>query len=63
MSTLDAVQKRAIRFIGDLALICHLQPLSRRPSDGDLSLFYRIHDGNNCKLNAMCKAQLVQRLY
>nr|CAH7714886.1 unnamed protein product [Callosobruchus chinensis] len=25
---LDAVQRRAIRLIGDLALTCHLQPLS-----------------------------------
>nr|CAH7726015.1 unnamed protein product [Callosobruchus chinensis] len=28
LSILDAVQRRAIRLIGDLALTCHLQPLS-----------------------------------
>nr|CAH7735906.1 unnamed protein product [Callosobruchus chinensis] len=28
LSILDAVQRRAIRFIGDPALTCHLQPLS-----------------------------------
>nr|CAH7726359.1 unnamed protein product [Callosobruchus chinensis] len=30
MSILDAVQRRAIRLIGDPALTCHLQPLSHR---------------------------------
>nr|CAH7757743.1 unnamed protein product [Callosobruchus chinensis] len=30
LSILDAVQKRAIRLIGDPALTCHLQPPSRR---------------------------------
>nr|CAH7734747.1 unnamed protein product [Callosobruchus chinensis] len=30
LSILDAVQRRAIRLIGDLALTCHLQPLSHR---------------------------------
>nr|CAH7741297.1 unnamed protein product [Callosobruchus chinensis] len=41
LSILDAVQRRAIRLIGDPALICHLQPLSHRRAVGDLSLFYR----------------------
>nr|CAH7752468.1 unnamed protein product [Callosobruchus chinensis] len=30
LSLLDAVQRRAIRLIGDPALTCHLQPLSHR---------------------------------
>nr|CAH7718999.1 unnamed protein product [Callosobruchus chinensis] len=30
LSILDAVERRAIRLIGDLALTCHLQPLSHR---------------------------------
>nr|CAH7756711.1 unnamed protein product [Callosobruchus chinensis] len=30
LSILDAVQRRAIRLIGDPALTCHLQPLSYR---------------------------------
>nr|CAH7735383.1 unnamed protein product [Callosobruchus chinensis] len=30
LSILDAVQRRAIRLIGDSALTCHLQPLSHR---------------------------------
>nr|CAH7730925.1 unnamed protein product [Callosobruchus chinensis] len=30
LSILDAVQRRAIRLIGDLALTCHLQPLSHQ---------------------------------
>nr|CAH7729217.1 unnamed protein product [Callosobruchus chinensis] len=38
-SILDAVQRRAIRLIGDPALTCHLQPLSHRRAVGDLSLF------------------------
>nr|CAH7753955.1 unnamed protein product [Callosobruchus chinensis] len=42
---LDAVQRRVIRVIGDLALTCHLQPLSRRRAVGDLSLFYRFSNG------------------
>nr|CAH7719936.1 unnamed protein product [Callosobruchus chinensis] len=41
----DAVQKRAIRLIGDPALTCHLQPLSHRRAVGDLSLFYRYSNG------------------
>nr|CAH7733035.1 unnamed protein product [Callosobruchus chinensis] len=40
LSILDAVQRRAIRLIGDPALTCHLQPLSRQRAVGDLSLFY-----------------------
>nr|CAH7737137.1 unnamed protein product [Callosobruchus chinensis] len=42
---LDAVQRRAIRLIGDPALTCHLQPLSNRRAVGDLSLFYRYSNG------------------
>nr|CAH7768629.1 unnamed protein product [Callosobruchus chinensis] len=30
LSILDAVQRRAIKLIGDPALTCHLQPLSHR---------------------------------
>nr|CAH7720897.1 unnamed protein product [Callosobruchus chinensis] len=45
LSILDAVQRRAIRVIGDPALTCHLQPLSRRRAIGDLSLFYHYSDG------------------
>nr|CAH7715135.1 unnamed protein product [Callosobruchus chinensis] len=41
LSILDAVQRRAIRLIGDPALTCHLQPLSHRRAVRDLSLFYR----------------------
>nr|CAH7743455.1 unnamed protein product [Callosobruchus chinensis] len=39
-SILDAVQRRAIRLIGDPALTCHLQPLSHRLTF--LPLFKRI---------------------
>nr|CAH7715452.1 unnamed protein product [Callosobruchus chinensis] len=42
---LDAVQRRAIRLIGDPALTSHLQPLSPRRAVGDLSLFYRYSNG------------------
>nr|CAH7718789.1 unnamed protein product [Callosobruchus chinensis] len=42
LSILDAVQRRAIRLIGDPALTCHLQPLHRR-AVGDL--FYRYSNG------------------
>nr|CAH7750440.1 unnamed protein product [Callosobruchus chinensis] len=45
LSILDAVQRRAIRLIGDPALTCHLQPLSHRRAVGDLSLFYRYSIG------------------
>nr|CAH7731126.1 unnamed protein product [Callosobruchus chinensis] len=45
LSILDAVQKRAIRLIGDPALTCYLQPLSHRRAVGDLSLFYRYSNG------------------
>nr|CAH7767953.1 unnamed protein product [Callosobruchus chinensis] len=41
LSILDAVQRRAIRLIGDQALTCHLQPLSHRRAVGDLSHFYQ----------------------
>nr|CAH7760715.1 unnamed protein product [Callosobruchus chinensis] len=45
LSILDAVQRRAIRLIGDPALTCHLQPLSHRRAVGNptfLPLFKRI---------------------
>nr|CAH7745265.1 unnamed protein product [Callosobruchus chinensis] len=45
LSILDAVQRRAIRLIGDPALPCHRQPLSHRRAVGDLSLFYRYSNG------------------
>nr|CAH7747518.1 unnamed protein product [Callosobruchus chinensis] len=45
LSILDAVQRRAIRLIGNPALICHLQPLSHRRDVGDLSLSYRYSNG------------------
>nr|CAH7726437.1 unnamed protein product [Callosobruchus chinensis] len=41
LSILDAVQRRAIRFISGPALTCRLQQLSHRRAVGDLSLFYR----------------------
>nr|CAH7737717.1 unnamed protein product [Callosobruchus chinensis] len=41
LSILEAVQRRAIRLIGDPALTCYLQPRSHRRAVGDLSLFYR----------------------
>nr|CAH7743566.1 unnamed protein product [Callosobruchus chinensis] len=40
LSILDAVQRRAVRLIGDPASTCHLQPLSHRRPVGDLSPFY-----------------------
>nr|CAH7763996.1 unnamed protein product [Callosobruchus chinensis] len=45
LSILDAVQRRAIRLIGDPALTCRLQPLSERCAVADLSLFYRYSNG------------------
>nr|CAH7735177.1 unnamed protein product [Callosobruchus chinensis] len=48
---IDAVQRRAIRLIGDPALTCHFQPLSRRRAVGGLLLFYRY-------LNGFCSSQL-----
>nr|CAH7763357.1 unnamed protein product [Callosobruchus chinensis] len=45
LSILDAVQRMAIRLIGDPALTCHLQPLSHRRAVGDLPLFYRYSNG------------------
>nr|CAH7725905.1 unnamed protein product [Callosobruchus chinensis] len=45
LSILDAVQRRAIRLIGDPALTCHLQPHSHQRAVGDLSLFYRCSNG------------------
>nr|CAH7765013.1 unnamed protein product [Callosobruchus chinensis] len=45
MSILDAVQKRAIRLIGDPELTCYVQPLSHRRTVGDLSVFYRYSNG------------------
>nr|CAH7738233.1 unnamed protein product [Callosobruchus chinensis] len=44
-SILDAVQRRAIRLIGDPASTCHLQPISHRRAAGDLSLFYWYSNG------------------
>nr|CAH7766681.1 unnamed protein product [Callosobruchus chinensis] len=51
LSILDAVQRRAIRLIGDPALACHLQPLSHRHAVSDLSLFYR-------NSNGLCSSEL-----
>nr|CAH7738736.1 unnamed protein product [Callosobruchus chinensis] len=48
LSILDAVQRRAIRLIGDPALTCHLQPLYHRRAVGDLSLFYWYLNGFCC---------------
>nr|CAH7757751.1 unnamed protein product [Callosobruchus chinensis] len=50
---LDAVQRRAIRLIGDAALTCRLQPLSHRRglAVGDLSLFFRYS-------NRLCSSEL-----
>nr|CAH7739065.1 unnamed protein product [Callosobruchus chinensis] len=45
LSILDAVQRRAVRLIGDPALTCHLQPLSHRRAVADLSRFYRYSNG------------------
>nr|CAH7752166.1 unnamed protein product [Callosobruchus chinensis] len=45
LAILDAVQRRAIRLIGDPDLIFHLQPLSHRRAVGDLSFFYRYSNG------------------
>nr|CAH7725441.1 unnamed protein product [Callosobruchus chinensis]CAH7752364.1 unnamed protein product [Callosobruchus chinensis] len=45
LSILDAVQRRAIRFIGDPPVTCHLQPPSHRRAVGDLSFFYRYSNG------------------
>nr|CAH7768718.1 unnamed protein product [Callosobruchus chinensis] len=47
LSILDAVQRRAIRLIGDPALTCHLQLLSHRRAVGDLSLFYRYSNASS----------------
>nr|CAH7717540.1 unnamed protein product [Callosobruchus chinensis] len=47
LSILDAVQRSAIRLIGDPALTCHLQPLSHRRAVGDLPLFYRYSNGSS----------------
>nr|CAH7745044.1 unnamed protein product [Callosobruchus chinensis] len=41
----SAIQKRAIRLIGDPALTCHLQPLSHRRAVDDLQLFYLYSNG------------------
>nr|CAH7727180.1 unnamed protein product [Callosobruchus chinensis] len=41
----DAVQRRAIRLIGDPDLTFHLQPLSYRRAVGDFSPFYRYSNG------------------
>nr|CAH7739328.1 unnamed protein product [Callosobruchus chinensis] len=39
LSILDAVQRKAIRLIGDPALTSHFQPLSHRRAVGNLSLW------------------------
>nr|CAH7734500.1 unnamed protein product [Callosobruchus chinensis] len=49
--TVDAVQRRAIRLIGDPALTCHLPPLSHRRAAGDLSLFHHYS-------NRFCSSEL-----
>nr|CAH7741483.1 unnamed protein product [Callosobruchus chinensis] len=51
LSMLDAVQRRAIRLIGDPALTCHPQPLSHRRAFGDLSFSYR-------QSNRFCSSKL-----
>nr|CAH7738419.1 unnamed protein product [Callosobruchus chinensis] len=53
---LDAVQRRAIRRIGDPALTCHLEPFSHRRVVGDLSLFYRYSNG-------FCSSELTSIIY
>nr|CAH7725634.1 unnamed protein product [Callosobruchus chinensis] len=45
LAIIEAVQRRAIRLIGEPALACHLQPLSHRGAVGDLPLFYRCSNG------------------
>nr|CAH7755444.1 unnamed protein product [Callosobruchus chinensis] len=45
LSIHGAVQRRAIRLVGDQALTCHLHPLSHRRAVGDLSHFYRYSNG------------------
>nr|CAH7738069.1 unnamed protein product [Callosobruchus chinensis] len=41
LSILDAVQRRAIRLIGEPALTCRLQPLYHWRAVGDLSLLFK----------------------
>nr|CAH7760783.1 unnamed protein product [Callosobruchus chinensis] len=55
LSILDAVQRRAIRLIGDLTFTCHLQPLSHRRAVGDLSLLYRYS-------NRFCSSNLTSKI-
>nr|CAH7761638.1 unnamed protein product [Callosobruchus chinensis] len=45
LSILDAVQRKAIRLLGDPALTCHIQPLSHRRAVGDLSHFPHYSNG------------------
>nr|CAH7716667.1 unnamed protein product [Callosobruchus chinensis] len=45
LSIIYAVQRRAIRLIGNPVLTCHLQPLSHRRAVGDLSLFCQYSNG------------------
>nr|CAH7728558.1 unnamed protein product [Callosobruchus chinensis] len=45
LATLIAVQRRAIRLIGDPTLTCHLQPLFLRRAVSEFSLFYRYSNG------------------
>nr|CAH7769769.1 unnamed protein product [Callosobruchus chinensis] len=56
LSILDAVQRRAIRLIGDPSLTCHLQPLSHRRAVGELSLFYHYS-------NRFCSSELTSNFF
>nr|CAH7725931.1 unnamed protein product [Callosobruchus chinensis] len=51
---LDAVQRRAIRLIGDPALTCRLQPLSHGRTVNDFLLLYRYSNG-------FCSSKLTSR--
>nr|CAH7719712.1 unnamed protein product [Callosobruchus chinensis] len=55
LSILDAVQRRAIRLIGDPALTCNLQPFNHMHVVGDLSLFYRYSNG-------VCSSELTSEI-
>nr|CAH7757316.1 unnamed protein product [Callosobruchus chinensis] len=52
LSILDAVQRRAIRLIGDPALTCHLQPLSHRRAEHPKELCI-----NNTTICAFCDGE------
>ena len=45
LATLDAIQKRAIKLIGDPALINSLDSLAHRRTISALSLYYRYYHG------------------